>query len=385
MKQLRAGIIGVGFVGVAHLEAIRRVGFAEVAGIADWDYDKTTKQSERLGISGVYRSWQEMVSDPDIDIIHNCTPNHLHFEINKAAIHAGKPIFSEKPLAMDSLESEELVGLAKEKGVANAVNYIYRGFPLVQQARYLVQSGYLGDIRLVHGSYLQDWLMYPEDYNWRLETPLGGKSRAFADIGTHWCDLVQYLTGLKISEVLADIKTIIPERSRPKTSVETFSRSGSSTNQLEQYRVETEDYCALLLSFENGVRGSCVISQVSPGRKNRLYLEIDGSKRSVVWDQESPNCLWIGSRDGANMELLKDPSLLCQEAKRYADYPGGHNEGWPDGLKNIVRNFYGFVRDGKDPLQNVPDFPTFEDGHLEMRIIDAVLNSSQRGRWVRVK
>lgn len=385
MKKLKAGIIGIGFVGVAHIEAIRRAGFAEIAGIAGRDYDKTTKQSERLGITRVYRSWQEMVSDPHIDIIHNCTPNHLHFQINKAAIQAGKPIFSEKPLAMDSRESENLVGLAKEKGVANAVNYNYRGFPLVQQARYLVQSGYLGDIRLVHGSYLQDWLMYPEDYNWRLETPLGGKSRAFADIGTHWCDLVQYLTGLKISEVLADIKTVIPERSRPKTSVETFSKSPDSTNQLEKYRVETEDYCALLLSLENGVRGSCVISQVSPGRKNRLYLEIDGSKRSVVWDQENPNYLWIGGRDGANMELMKDPSLLCQEAKRYADYPGGHNEGWPDGLKNIVRNFYGFVRDGKDPLQSVPDFPTFEDGHLEMKIIDAVLDSSQRGRWVRVK
>ncbi|MBT9132568.1 MAG: 1,5-anhydro-D-fructose reductase [Firmicutes bacterium] len=385
MKKLKAGIIGIGFVGVAHIEAIRRTGFAEIAGIAGRDYDKTTRQSERLGITRVYRSWQEMVSDPHIDIIHNCTPNHLHFQINKAAIQAGKPIFSEKPLAMDSRESENLVGLAKEKGVANTVNYNYRGFPLVQQARYLVQSGYLGDIRLVHGSYLQDWLMYPEDYNWRLETPLGGKSRAFADIGTHWCDLVQYITGLKISEVLADIKTIIPERSRPKTSVETFSKSPDSTNQLEKCRVETEDYCALLLSLENGVRGSCVISQVSPGRKNRLYLEIDGSKRSVVWDQENPNYLWIGSRDGANLELMKDPSLLCEEAKRYADYPGGHNEGWPDGPKNIVRNFYGFVRDGKDPLQSVPDFPTFEDGHLEMKIIDAVLDSSQRGRWVRVK
>ena len=285
---------------------------------------------------------------------------------------------------MNSKESAELVRLAKKAGVLNGINFNYRFYPLIQHARALIADKKAGDVRLVHGSYLQDWLLFDTDYNWRLEPAVGGKSRAVADIGSHWCDLIQHVTGLKIVEVMADLSTVIPVRKKPKTAIETFAGKALKPSDYDHMKIATEDYASVLFRFDNGARGVFTVSQVSPGRKNRLYFEIDGSYHSMVWDQEKPEEMWMGYRDRPNELLVKDPSLLHPQAKPYAHYPGGHPEGYPDGPKNFFRNFYQWVAEGKVPAKGQADFATFEDGHCEILICEAILKSAKQKKWVKV-
>lgn len=385
MRTLRTAIIGTGFIGPAHIEALRRIGGVDIAVVCSKDPDRARDIASKTGTARVTTSWIDAVNDPGVDVVHNCTPNDLHYEINKAAIIAGKHVVSEKPLTIRTRESAHLVQLVKKHGVVNAVNFNYRFYPLIQQAKEMVRKGEVGDVRLVHGHYLQDWLYYKTDYNWRLESRVSGPSRAVADIGSHWFDLAQFVLGASITHVFADLMTVHAERIRPRNAVATFKGKETKTRVGGQrFHVDTEDAGVVVVRFDNGARGSLVVSQVSAGRKNREWFEIDGSQRSLAWDQEEPNSLWIGHRDKPNEIMIKDPALLHSDARKYAHYPGGHPEGYPDGPKNLFMNVYDFIRSGKDPRKGLMEFPTFMDGHRENLIVEAVLKSNKKQTWVRV-
>lgn len=386
MTRIKAGIIGTGFIGPAHVEAIRRLGYVEVAAVAERGQDLAQRKADELSIPKAYGDYQQLLADPEIQVVHNCTPNHLHFEVNRDILAAGKHVVSEKPLAMNSTESRELVRLAEKAGVVHAIDFNYRYMPLVQQARVMCQKGEVGRVFAVHGSYLQDWLHKETDWNWRLVPELSGDSRAVADVGSHWCDLIQFVTGLKITRVMADLVTIHPQRKRPRVEVETYAGKVLKPEDLEAVDIKTEDYASILLEFEDpaggrGAHGVLTVNQCAAGRKNRLYYEIDGANCALSWDQERPNELWIGRRDSANEVLMKDPSLMHLEAREYAHYPGGHNEAYPDGPKNLFRNVYGYIAGTRQG----GDFATFVDGHNEIAICDAVLKSSRAKQWVDVE
>ncbi|KRE48122.1 Gfo/Idh/MocA family protein [Paenibacillus sp. Soil522] len=385
MNKIKVGVIGNGFIGPTHIEAIRRLGFVEVEAIAERTRESAEKKASALHVPKFYGDYKEMLDNPAIQAIHNCTPNHTHFQINKDIILAGKHVLSEKPLAMNSEESAELLKLAKECGIVHGVNFNYRQFPIVKQLASLIRKDEFGIISLVHGSYLQDWLLYDTDYSWRLDSKMGGKTRAVTDIGSHWCDTVQYVTGKIISEVFADLTTTFPVRKKAPRTTATFGADDNSIQAYEHLPVDTEDFATVLIRFDDGTKGVFTVSQVSAGRKNRLSFELNGSKQSAFWNQEEPEKLWIGHRDRANEILLADPCLFTDEVRGCIHHPGGHNEGWPDALKNMMLNFYSFIRDGKDPNKDQAPFATFEDGHRSMRIIDAIWESHVTNKWVKVE
>lgn len=384
MKKIRTAIIGSGFMGGAHLEALQRIGGVEVVMIASDDVKSGKALTDKFSVRDFTGDWKKAIVNSDVDVIHNCTPNHLHFEINKAAVKNNKHIISEKPLTVNSNQSAELVQLLKKHIVVNAINFNYRFYPIIQHAKSMIEQGDVGDIYLVHGNYLQDWLYYKSDYNWRLENNLGGNSRAIADIGSHWCDMVQFLTGSKIKKVFADLVTIHKTRIKPDKAVETFKGKEKKSSAGKEVQMKTEDAGSVLIQFENGAKGVFTVSQVSAGRKNHFWLEVDGSKKSFSWNQENPNELWIGYREKPNEVLIKDPSLLNENARKYASYPGGHPEGYPDGLKNLFASVYNYIREGKNPKKDEPDFPTFEDGYIENKIVDAILKSNKARKWVEI-
>ena len=295
---------------------------------------------------------------------------------------AGKHVISEKPLAMNSHESAELVKLAAEKHRVNAINFNLRFYPIVQHVRSMVQSGELGQLFILQGSYLQDWLYLATDWNWRLEPGLGGTLRAVADIGSHWLDMTTFISGLKIDAVLADFKTFHPIRKKPAKPVETYSGKMLTPEDYIDQPINTEDYASILIRYENGARGVLTVSQVSAGRKNRLYFEIDGSKAAVAFDSEQNGELWIGHREQPNELLLKDPSLLSPEARSVTSYPGGHNEGYPDTFKQMMNKVYSYIRQGDFTAK--PDFPTFADGHYELLVCEAIEKSAKEERWTKV-
>lgn len=382
-ETIRAGIIGTGFIGPAHVEAARRLGYIEFIALAEANDDLARAKADSLSIPRAYGDYKKLLDDPDVQVVHNCTPNHLHFEVNRDIVAAGKHVISEKPLAMTSEESRKLVALARDAGVIHAVDFNYRYYPLVQHAREMVAKGEVGEIYNVHGSYLQDWLYLDTDWNWRLVPELSGDSRAVADIGSHWFDLLQFITGLTITRVYGDLRTVHKTRMKPKKEVETYSGKMLQPSDYEPQEIGTEDYASVLLEFSNGAHGVVTVSQVSAGRKNRLWYEIDGSKCALAWDQERPNEMWCGYREKPNEILIKDPSLLHERAREYCHYPGGHPEAYPDGPKNLFRNVYRVVAAG--PMPDAPDWSTFEDGHKEVVICEAVLKSGRSGNWVDVE
>ncbi|WP_425395466.1 Gfo/Idh/MocA family protein [Aeoliella sp.] len=379
--MIKAAIIGTGFIGPAHVEAIRRLGFVDVIAVSERNQELAEAKAAELSIPKAYGDYNELLADPQIQVVHNCTPNHLHFEVNKAIIEASKHVVSEKPLAMNSTESRELVRLADEAGVVNAINFNYRFMPLVQQAKQMVAKGDIGPVHTIHGSYLQDWLLKETDWNWRLVPELSGDSRAIADIGSHWCDIVQFVSGMKIKSVMADLVTIHQERKKPTVEMETYSGRELQPGEYEVMPIGTEDYASVLLEFDSGAHGVMTVSQCAAGQKNRLSFEIDGADAALSWDQQRPNELWIGHRDTPNEVMLKDASLMHDEAKEYAHFPGGHNEAWPDGPKNLFRNVYGHLN-GTRPGG---DFATFIDGHNEIAICEAMVKSNQERKWVDVE
>jgi predicted dehydrogenase len=369
----RAGVVGTGFIAAVHVDALRRLGI-EIAGVVG----STPERAATKGLGPVCGSFEQLLHD--VAVVHLTTPNHLHHAQVKQAIEAGRHVVCEKPLALTSDESRELLELAGRAGVVHCTNFMARFYPQAEQARSLVRTGGLGEIWNVHGSYLQDWLLLPTDWNWRLERERGGALRAIADIGSHWLDLVQFVTGLAIVELMADLRTVLPIRQRPVDGVETFGdRRGGERREVA---IESEDLAHVLLHFEGGARGSLVVSQVSAGRKNALRFELDGSRASAAWNSERPEELWIGRRDEPNQLLLRDPSLLSESARAATSLPGGHAEGFAETFRELYRRVYDAVEAGGPPVD--PDYPTFEDGHWENVIGEAIATSSRERRWVEV-
>ncbi|MFC2028696.1 Gfo/Idh/MocA family protein [Chloroflexota bacterium] len=380
-ENIVVGVAGTGFIGPAHIEALRRNGI-RVLGLAESTRELAEQKAAELNIPEFYGSLDEMLADSEIDVVHLATPNYLHFPHAKAALIADKHVVCEKPLAMNTVESAELVKLAAEKKLVNAVNFNIRMYPLAQQARSMVQNGELGDLLIMQGSYLQDWLLFPTDWNWRLEPELGGTLRAVADIGSHWLDLLTFITGLHVEEVYADFKTFHPVRKKPTKPLDTFTGKMLTPDDYIDQPIHTEDYAAILLHYENGVRGVLTVSQVSSGRKNRLFFEINGSQSSLGWNSERPNELWVGHRTEPNQTIMKDPSLLSAEAMATASYPGGHNEGFPDTFKQLYAKVYNYLLEGD--YNKEPEFPTFADGHYEMLLCEAIERSAKEGKWIKV-
>ncbi|SDK72796.1 Gfo/Idh/MocA family protein [Halanaerobium congolense] len=380
MNKLKVGIIGSGFIGEAHIEAIRRLNFVEVAALSEHDEKTAKKRAEELNISKYYGDYKELINDDNIDVIHNCTPNFLHFQINKEVINSGKHIFSEKPLAVNSTQTKELLEIAEKNHLYHGVNFNYRHYPLVKEMKQKVKNE-LGRLFHLRGSYLQDWMLFEDDYSWRVDPKQGGKSRAVADIGSHFCDLLQYLTDKRIKRLTAKTKIVHPERQKPAAEIKTFAQAGED-KKYEQVEVKTEDYASVLFEMEDGTAGNFTVSQVDAGHKNDLFIEISGSKKSLSWSQENANQLFIGHRDQANQILSRDPSLLSSEAAERCYYPGGHIEGWSEGLKNSIKDFYNCILAAGDPADY--DFATFADGALEVKITEAILKSSREEKWVEV-
>ncbi len=378
MPRLKTAVIGTGFVGRVHVEAIRRLGDVELAAIADQSDDLADKFARQLGVDRAYGDYRRVLDDPAIRAVHICVPNTLHYEIAKAAIQAGKAVLCEKPLAASAAEARELADLAARHKVVNATSYNLRYYPLVQHMRRMVAGGEIGDVLAVQGTYSQDWLFYETDYNWRLEPEAGGKSRAMADIGSHWCDMAEYVTGSRITSLCAELQTFHPVRKKPKRPIETYAGKLLQPEDYAEVVIQTEDFGAILLRLGDRARGALTINQVAAGRKNRLLLEIYGTRRGLAWDGENPNQLWIGRRDGNNEVVVKDPSLLHPEARPYADLPGGHAEGYGDTFKQLFRRFYAAVADSSGPA----DIPTFEAGLRQLQLVDAVLESSAKKSWV---
>ncbi len=379
--NLQAGLVGTGFIGPAHLEALRRNN-VRVRGLVASTAERAQQQAAALGIERAYPSYEAMLADPAISVVHLTTPNDLHYPQAKAALLAGKHVVCEKPLALNTQESAELTALAAEKKLVNAVNFNLRFYPMVQQARAMVQKGELGRLYIIQGSYLQDWLLLPTDWNWRLEPERGGTLRAVADIGSHWLDLITFITGQKIEAVFADLQTFLPVRRRPAKPVETFSGKLQAATEYIDQPISTEDYATLLLRFAGGARGVVTVSQLCAGRKNRLFFEISGAQSALAWDSEHPNDLWLGRREAPNGLLMKDPSLVAPEVRSLIGYPGGHQEGFPDTFKQLAAKVYAYIRRGDYTAP--PDFPTFADGHYEMQLCAAVERSAKESTWVAV-
>ena len=374
-----SAIVGTGFIGPVHIEALRRLG-RPIVGVLGSCPAKSEEAAKSLGIERGYASYEELLADAKVRAVHLTSPNHLHYDQCRQALAAGKHVICEKPLALNVRESSELVALAQQKSLAAAVCYNIRFYPLCLEVREWIASGRLGEIYHITGSYVQDWLLHDTDFNWRVLAEEGGDLRAIADIGTHWLDLVQSMTGLHVTEVCADLKTVWPIRRRPKGPVQTFQAGASE--ELIDVEITTEDYGSVLLHFDHGARGCFSVSQVCAGRKNCLRFEIAGSAASLAWNSEQPNELWIGERDRPNELLLRDPALLHAKARVHADYPGGHNEGFPDTFKQLFRSIYDYI-DRADFSAPKP-FPTFADGHREIGLCQAILQSQRERAWVGV-
>lgn len=379
LVDFAAAVVGTGFMGPVHVEGLRRTGIP-VAGILGSTAEKSRAQAERLGLPKGYASFEEVLDDPQVRVVHLATPNRLHFPQASAALRAGKHVLCEKPLGMTSMETAELVELARHSRLATCVAYNIRFYPLCHEAAVRVRNGELGEILHVFGSYVQDWLLFETDFNWRVLAEEGGELRAVADIGTHWLDLIQFITGQSIVSVCAGLRTIHPTRQQPQQGAETFASSTRAFSSTKTVPIVTEDCGSVMLRFANGANGCLWVSQITAGRKNCLRWEIAGARQAMAWSSESPNELWIGHRHQPNQTLLRDPALLHESTRRFADYPGGHNEGYPDTFKQLFRSFYGFI--ATEDRSAPPPFPTFEDGHREVMLCEAILQSHRQKRWV---
>ena len=378
-NDVGVAIIGTGFIGTVHLWALRRLG-VRVTGVLGSSADRGAERAAALGVPRAYTSLDELLADPAVDVVHVTSPNNAHYGQVKAILAAGKHVVCEKPLAMTSVQSAEMVELARASNLVAAVCYNTRFYPLNQHMQQLVRDGGLGEIRLVTGHYHQDWLAKATDWNWRLQTEEGGILRSVADIGTHWVDLISFICGQKPTAVMAELATFIPERQKPLGPVETFSRTSDQVT--ETRRIETDDASLILLRFANGARGSITTSQVSHGRKNAMSWEISGDAGSAAWDAEHPDHLWLGHRDSPNQIMQRDAGLMNAAGGAAASLPGGHVEGFGDTFFALFRAVYADVVAGHRSAD--AGYASFEDGHFEMQFCDAVIKSAREGRWVDV-
>jgi predicted dehydrogenase len=372
---IRAAVVGTGFIGVVHVEALRRIG-VEVTGVVG---SSPERAREKAGLPEPYESFEAMLDDDRVQVVHLTTPNHLHHPQVRAVLAAGKHVVCEKPLALTSAESSELLRLAEESGLVHCTNYNIRFYPLMHEARQRVLDGEVGRVWNVHGTYIQDWLHRSTDWNWRLDPELGGSLRAVADIGTHWLDLTGWIANRRVAAVFADLYTVHEVRHVPTGPVETYADAGEVER--ADRPMSTEDIAHVLLRYEDGTRGQVTISQVSAGRKNHLSFELDGSEGALAWTSERHEELWLGHRDRPNEILFRDPGMM--RAPLRGDYPAGHAEGFTDTFKQLYRAVYAAVEEGRMPAE--PNFPSFADGHEEILLGEAVARSAAEERWVEVE
>ena len=380
-QTIKAAIVGTGFIGPAHLEALRRIPNVEVVALVEVNQELADEKAKQLGIPRAY-VFADMLNQADIDVVHICTPNFLHYSQAKAVLEAKKHVICEKPLAISLAEAEDLVKIAKTSGLVNAVHFNLRYYPMVRQMKVMREKGELGEVYSIMGSYLQDWLFLQTDYNWRLEPDKSGDSRAIADIGSHLLDITEYVTGLRITQVMADFSTVHKTRLKPLKAIETYSGKMLTPADYQEVPINTEDHATVLLRFDNGSKGSITVSQVNAGRKNRLNIEIAGSVSAVEFNSERPNELWIGKREKANEQLMKDPSLVHREVSSLVSFPGGHNEGFPDTSKQLFKEVYAAILAGKQAEH--PSYPTFADGWRELLIGERIVESNKKQAWVSI-
>ncbi|MDX6625984.1 MAG: hypothetical protein QOE56_973 [Solirubrobacterales bacterium] len=379
------GVVGTGFSARAHLDALARLPGVRAVAVAGRDPQRVEELGALYGLRA-YTDYAELLADPAVEAVHTCTVNGLHFEVNRAALEQGKHVLSEKPLATDSEQSAALAAAADaaaERGIVSGVCFNYRHYPMVAQMREMLRSGEHGTPHFVHGQYLQDWMLLETDWNWRINPEEGGASRAAADIGSHWVDLAQYVIGDVVEAVLADLSTLHPMRLRPERDTQSFEHLGAA-DEAEPVAVGNEDFGSVLLRFRGGARGSFTFSQTSAGWKNGLRLQIDAAHGAFSWDQERPDRVWVGRREGPNLELLREPAPLLPGAARLAQLPAGHPEGWADALRNLCADFYAAVSARRDGIEHASDVASFADGHARVALIDAVLASHREQRWMPV-
>jgi predicted dehydrogenase len=380
MHRFKTAVFGTGFVGRVHLEGIRRLGYVQVYAIGESQKEKAARLGDEFHVEKTESDYRKLLEDPAIDAVHICTPNALHVPMAKDALQAGKHVLCEKPLATSVADGRELVELARKTKLRNCTFHNLRFYPMVQHMRRMRETGDLGEILVVQGTYSQDWLLNHTDWNWRIDSKANGPSRCLADIGSHWCDMAEHVTGQRITSVCADVQTYHKTRKRPKGSVETFAGKTLTPDDYIEVPIDTEDFGAVMFRMGDRTRGTFTASQVSAGRKNRLSLEIYGSKAGVAWDQERPDELWIGQRNSNNQIIVKDPALLKERARPYADLPGGHSEGYDDTFKQVFRRFYSSI----DNPSAEPEYPQFVDGLRQLQILEAELESSKKHGWVDV-
>ncbi|HJS72326.1 MAG TPA: Gfo/Idh/MocA family oxidoreductase [Acidimicrobiia bacterium] len=377
-SEIKAGVVGIGFIGVAHVEALRRIG-VDVVGVVGSSPERARQKAASTGLPEVYESVEAMASDPEIDVIHITSPNYAHADQVRTVLDAGKHVVCEKPLALTSKDTADLVARANEAGVVNAVCFNIRHYPLNHQAAAMVASGAIGEPRLITGSYHQDWLLKETDWNWRLQPAEAGQLRAVADIGSHWLDLTRFISGRDVTEVMADLHTLVPVRRHPVGPVESFAKADTSGDLIEE-EMSSDDAAGILLRYQGGAAGAVTISQVSAGEKNSVRYEIAGSEASLSWYSQHPDQLHIGHRDRPNEVLYRDPGNSAPEASRNMAYPGGHVEGFPDTFRALFTQVYAAVAGGPDDA-----YPGFADGHDAMLVIEAVARSDMEGRWTSVE
>jgi predicted dehydrogenase len=380
MKKIKTAIVGTGFMGKVHAENVRRLGNVEIAAVVGSRPETARKFADSIGVAFATSDLGEVLADKEIDAVHICTPNVDHFPMSLAAIEAGKAVLCEKPMTMTVSEARQLVDAAKEKNIVNGVQHNLRYYPNVQQIRQMIKAGELGEILVVQGTYSQDWLLYDTDWNWRLDAKSNGKLRVMGDIGSHWMDMIQHLTGQSITAVCAELSIFHKTRKRPKGSVETFSGKKLAPADYESFPIETEDFGMVMLHLGERTRGSFTVNQMAAGCKNRFEFQIFGTQASVAWNQEQPDTLWIGHRNEPNQIIIKDASLFYPAAGAFADLPGGHSEGYDDSHKQVFKHFYARVADANAPI----DYPTFEDGLHGMILLEKVAESAEKRIWVDV-
>ncbi len=377
MARLKTAVVGLGYIGNIHLEALFRVG-TDVVAVADANKAACEQAQMKYGISHIYIDYRELIENEILDAVHICTPNHMHYEIALAAIDKGLHVLCEKPLALTSKQAKELTEQLGKKELIGAVNFNYRYYPVLQHARRMIGDNAIGAVHVIKASYLQDWLLFDTDYNWRLDPAVGGESRAMADIGSHVCDLAEHITGLKIVAVMADLMTLHEVRKKPLGEVKTFDVTKNS-GAFENVPMDTEDYAGLLVRFDSGAKGVFAVSQVSAGQKCRIQLEIYGAEKSISWDHEAANTLSVGERTPETTVFTRDMTMNTPEMD-FAHVPAGHPEGYPDVVKNIVTDFYGCIKNSSCSQT----LPTFADGYGKSLLVDAVLKSHKEQRWVTI-
>jgi predicted dehydrogenase len=380
MHRFKTAVFGTGFVGRVHLEGIRRLGNVQIYAIGEPQIEKAKQLADEFGVEKTEADYRRILEDKSVDAVHVCVPNALHFPIAKDALQAGKHVICEKPLATSVEEARRLVNLAAETKLRNATFHNLRYYAMVQQMRRMREDGDLGEILVVQGTYSQDWLLYDTDWNWRIDSKSNGPSRCLADIGSHWCDMAEHVTGQRITSLCADLQTFHKTRKRPKGPIETFAGKTLTPDDYVEVPIDTEDFGGVIFRMGDRARGTFTASQVSAGRKNRLSIEIYGSKAGVAWDQERPDELWIGQRNSSNQVIIKDPSLLKPAARSYADLPGGHSEGYDDTFKQVFRRFYASIAEPSA----APEYPTFADGLRGLTLLECELKSNEQRGWVDV-